>query len=998
MHLHTLTFQAIGPFAGQHTIDFAELGQSGLFLLEGPTGSGKSTIIDAIVFALYGGLAGETASKQRMHSHHADPGVEPYVDLVFETRSGVYRIRRSPAHERPKVHGDAMTSVNESAKLWKLGSADAPDIGETLSLRTQEIGGHMTTILGLDRKQFLQTVVLPQGEFAKFLRSSGEERKTLLQTIFRTDLYEHITKCLGEMRREARSAVDTAKTAVSKSIAVFDEASQAGGPPQLDERDDLAVLETFCAEIVATIREDEAAVSSVELQAREAVIKARDFHEEQKNLSQHLQERASLLNRKASLDQRAPEVAIQGDRVDAARRSQAVKPSILGFLTAEHGLKGAEERLGSCRSDFGEGADHISLTELRDSTDRAASDITNLGQLVTLETQFPAREKNQRELTAQDTELQSEILQLEQQTDNRPAARRLLDIERDAAQAMAGDEPAARLEHETAKAIVQAAEKAVLKSGELRNQRIDRDLAIAAARQAVAGEAHVRQQRLDGIAGVLAQELVDDQPCAVCGSLDHPNPAALSSEHPSAEDIETASTRRVDSERGATDAGLSVTRSETELKALLAESRGLSVDDALSLVLDASSRVEGAVNAALQLASIGAQLTTMDRETADDAAALSATRVRQARLLADLKNNESTLEADRLKVATALNGRAVSLSDLVAGLESRRMSGVTLMSALEANEVALTLRDGRSRELTVTLGDNGFLSVEEAQGAALDDALLRQLETDIKTYESEAAIVADGLERESIKSLTGDEVPHIEAALADAALREASHEDAKKAANLIGARLHSADKAFNAVKQALAGNKAASAEATAIVRMADIADASGPANLKKLTLGTYVLIRRFEEVVKSANARLGPMSNGRYQLQHIHEKEGVGGSRKTGLALSIIDGETNKSREPRTFSGGETFYASLCLALGLADVVTGEAGGMDLGTLFVDEGFGSLDSETLDNVMAELGKLSKGGRVVGIVSHVEELKQRVGDSIEVRRNGDGSSSLTSKSG
>ena len=998
MHLHTLTFQAIGPFAGQQIIDFAELGQSGLFLLEGPTGSGKSTIIDAIVFALYGGLAGETASKQRMHSHHAEPGVEPYVDLVFETRSGVYRIRRSPAHERPKVHGDAMTSVNESAKLWKLGSADAPDIGETLSLRTQEIGGHMTTILGLDRKQFLQTVVLPQGEFAKFLRSSGEERKALLQTIFRTDLYENITKRLGEMRREARRAVETAKTAVSKSIAVFDEASQAGSPPELDEREDLTVLETVCAEIVATIGEEEAAARFVELQAREAAVEARAFYDVQKELSRQLQERAALLNRKASLDQRAPEVAVHRGRVDAARRSKAVKPSILGFGTAELGLLETGERLVACQRDFGEGADHASLTELKDSTEATASHITNLGQLLTLESQFPACEENLSELKAQDAELQSEILQLQQQAAERPKARRLLEIERDAAQSMALDEPVARLEHETAKAIAQATDRAALKTDELRNQKMARDSAITIAKQAVAQEAQLRQQRLDGIAGILAKELVDDQPCAVCGSLDHPNPAGLSSEHRSAEDIEAASTRRVDAERKATDAGLLATRSETELKALLAQSRGLSVADALSLVVDTSSRVEGAVNAALLLVSVGAQLATMDTEAADDAAALSGARVRQARLVADLNNNQRILEADRLKVAAALDGRAESLSDLVAVLESRRLSGVTLMSALETNQAALALRDGRARELTVALGDNGFVTVEEAQGAALDDATLGQLESDIKSHERALAIVADGLEQESIKSLTGDEVPQIEAALADRVLREDSHEEAKKTANLIGARQHSADKAFHAVKQALAGNMAASDEATAVVAVADIADASGPANLKKLTLGTYVLIRRFEEVVKSANARLGPMSNGRYQLQHIHEKEGVGGSRKTGLALSILDGETNKSREPRTFSGGETFYASLCLALGLADVVTGEAGGMDLGTLFVDEGFGSLDSETLDNLMAELGKLSNGGRVVGIVSHVEELRQRVGDSIEVRRNEDGSSRITSKAG
>ncbi|MBK5217385.1 MAG: hypothetical protein JJE02_07355 [Propionibacteriales bacterium] len=179
----------------------------------------------------------------------------------------------------------------------------------------------------------------------------------------------------------------------------------------------------------------------------------------------------------------------------------------------------------------------------------------------------------------------------------------------------------------------------------------------------------------------------------------------------------------------------------------------------------------------------------------------------------------------------------------------------------------------------------------------------------------------------------------------------------------------------------------------AIIKMAKIAEGSGHDNLRKLTLGTFVLLRRFEDVVEAANSRLGPLSDGRYRLQRIDEKEGKGGSQRTGLGLTVLDAQTNKGRQPGTISGGETFYASLCLALGLADVVAAESGGTDLGTLFVDEGFGSLDSETLDRTMAALGRLSKTGRTVGIVSHVEELKHRIGDRIEVRRKTDGSSTL-----
>jgi exonuclease SbcC len=184
-------------------------------------------------------------------------------------------------------------------------------------------------------------------------------------------------------------------------------------------------------------------------------------------------------------------------------------------------------------------------------------------------------------------------------------------------------------------------------------------------------------------------------------------------------------------------------------------------------------------------------------------------------------------------------------------------------------------------------------------------------------------------------------------------------------------------------------------DAAPVIRLANLAAGSGD-NARGLTLGTFVLMRRFEDVVAAANDRLLLMSDGRYELVRSDEKEDVRG--RTGLAMRVIDHVNDAPRDPRTLSGGETFYVSLCLALGLADVVTAEAGGLDLGTLFVDEGFGSLDPHVLDQVLAELGRLRAGGRVVGVVSHVEALKQAIADRIEVRRRPDGTSTLTVRAG
>ena len=229
MHLHSLTFQAIGPFAGRHRVDLASLGASGIFLLDGPTGAGKSTVIDAVVFALYGKVASEAASDDRLRSAFAAPDVESFVDLVLEVPSGVYRVRRTPEYRRPKKRGTGTTVQQASVRLWRLvgpPSSDAdPDAadppGELLSARLDEAGDEIRRIVGLDRRQLVQTVVLPQGEFATFLRAKPEDRAVLLQKVFGTELYHRAAARLAELARAARTRSDGARQGVRGAVERF---------------------------------------------------------------------------------------------------------------------------------------------------------------------------------------------------------------------------------------------------------------------------------------------------------------------------------------------------------------------------------------------------------------------------------------------------------------------------------------------------------------------------------------------------------------------------------------------------------------------------------------------------------------------------------------------------------------------------------------------------------------------------------------------------------
>jgi exonuclease SbcC len=321
------------------------------------------------------------------------------------------------------------------------------------------------------------------------------------------------------------------------------------------------------------------------------------------------------------------------------------------------------------------------------------------------------------------------------------------------------------------------------------------------------------------------------------------------------------------------------------------------------------------------------------------------------------------------------------------------------LDALATLDNAAQNRAGRASELAAALTEHGFADAGAARAAMLTPVDLAELDAQVRAYDAELARVRAGLAEPEIAGLPDEPVDSaglevvLTASRDELDVRRAAAADAGGAAGRAVDRSTSSATALRQVEAAARTLLAAVADSAPVLRMANLASAAGSDNSRALTLATYVLVRRFEDVVAAANDRLVLMSDGRYELVRSEEREDVR-TRKTGLSMRVVDHATGSERDPRTLSGGETFYVSLCLALGMADVVTAEAGGIDLGTLFVDEGFGSLDPHTLDAVLAELGRLRAGGRVVGVVSHVEALKASIAERVEVRRLADGSSALT----
>nr|WP_228506783.1 AAA family ATPase [Frigoribacterium sp. VKM Ac-2530] len=1073
--MHRLTLRAIGPYAGEHTVDFAELGASGTFLLEGPTGAGKSTVIDAIVFALYGSLAGEGASRDRLRSHHAAPEVEPFVELVFETAAGIHRVRRTPAWRRPKKNGAGTTPANATATLVRLTSPDATD-GEPVSTSTQEVGGEIGRILGLTRQQFVQTVVLPQGEFAAFLRSTGEERRTMLQSLFGTEIYEATTAQLVEARRAANTEVAAADHAVelgwarlreAAGVGSDDELGGAGGgsgtgagdePAQGDSAVDgdaaqgdgasdaaVVVVRDLAARLDAGPDSDPDAVLA-DLEAAAATAQSlrdrraarrdelRSTLDARRRLREALDRRAALLVRAAQLEAAEPAVHAARDSLDAAARSDLVTGAARGAARAEEAVRTTADELARAAraasaagvaaaraADAGAAAPPEAAADassvpaapaphadadpdpvpdpaldaagLAAERDRLRSELAVLAETAKVEAALPARRAAVESTRARLSALDEARAAADAELAGRPAAREVLVADRDDAARRAGGRPAAEQALATAEQQAAAVDRVAV---------LDRDAEQAAAAlasasrdavSAVEAESALRLRQIAGLAGQLATTLSAGEPCPVCGSVEHPAPAALTPEHPTDDDVELAAARaraaQDDQRRAAELASVAEARRDDARSALGA----LEADAAGALVDAARLRVREAVAAEQLLAAAERALAAFDADTERRRSALAAGLTEHATLAERLVGEQRRLDDDTAVVAAALAGAGESVAGIVAERRARAEAAERLLRALDAHETAVAAGAQRTAELGAALAESGFDDAAAAARAVLPVPERDALRARVGRHEADLAVVASGLAESDVAGLSGDEQVDVDSAVEALAAAEAALAGAAELATRRGARATASAAALDDLRRAQRAGAEVADEARAVVRMADLASATGSVNVKGVTLGTYVLLRRFDDVVAAANARLSVMSSGRYALEASDEREQRSRSRRVGLALAIRDHATDTTRDPASFSGGETFYASLSLALGLADVVQAEAGGLELGTLFVDEGFGSLDPETLDAVMTELGRLSDTGRVIGIVSHVDELKQRIADRIEVRRQPDGSSVL-----
>ncbi len=990
MRLHELQLQAIGPFATAQVIDFDRLSASGLFLLEGPTGAGKSTILDAIAFALYGSLAADTSGRDRLHSDFAPPDVEPKATLQLSVGGVRWRVSRVPEHERLKRRGGGTTKELSSVHLERNDSGGWTSV----SSNKAEVGDIITKLLGLSREQFTQVVLLPQGEFARFLRADDDDRRQLLTKLFGTRLYDRVTAELERGRSEASRVREMAKLKIEHALAA------AGEAAELDAELRAELLAATSEQRVERISQVEAelaaAATSTALVVTEITTKlvaAQTLHDSAKKQSELMSRRVDLLARLTEHASTRREHDLREARLTAARKAEPVRPLLDALDEAELNVverRAALSALVATPTDdmcAGRGAEVLSMQAA--IADRRAAELQHL---VDLESGRPAKDAEIVEQKRAAEQAAARLAELATSKQTLPGVIAEVQRQLDDARVRAGQLENLEARSRVAQDQLAAAKRLI----ELEPLVTSKQAAVAAAVSAHQERVDVHQQmveaRLAGMAAELASELAEGAPCPVCGSTDHPAKAQPSEGAVSPATLERA--RQLRDEAAAARDSI-----ERELQPLLLEkatastvASGRGLEEISSEAGGLAEETSAARATAQQVAALELKLVEQraeqDRITGDElrAATLAATAKEQA------QRSEAELAELNEQLSQAAEGHA-SVSERQRVLREEAARSGKLGQAISALGGALshaaTARSRAEREAST----GAFSDLQQARASALDGSAMAQIEEEVRRWGEtlaslEAAVGSDDLA--GLDPTAADCVHEAARAAAEAfELANAELETWRTAAKKAATRAERFAARVSEVREAEAAHTALVHKTEPVVQLAALA--KGTEGHRRVNLTTYVLRQWFEQVVAAANLRLSTVSSGRYALRRIDE--GLSKRDRVGLTLTVTDRHTGEERSPSSLSGGETFYTSLALALGLVDVVKAEAGGVDLGTLFIDEGFGSLDGETLDQVMVVIDELRDCGRVVGIVSHVNELKERIQERLEVRRLEDGSSTV-----
>ena len=921
-----LTLSAFGPYAGETVLELEKLGKGGLYLVTGDTGAGKTTLFDAITYALYDHSSGGVREGAMLRCKYADPRTPTFVELEFEVNGQRYTVRRNPEYTRPKVRGEGFTTEKADAVLTF--PDDRPPV-----TRAKDVTAAVMEIIGLDYSQFCQIAMIAQGQFTRLLNASTEERSRIFRKLFRTQRYARLQErlqaesaALSQQRTAQNAKLDSLLSGIQYAPDDPDAAALAALSAQTEPDAALALLDALLARQRAAQESTAAALKDTEAQL--------DSVQQQLGAAQQARQLAEQLAAKQA-DLAAAQPVLEAARAESARHvGDAAQLDLLaGQATQAKAALAAYDELERLCCQQGTARDAAQLARAQAAQKRAqleelaaklAADEQELDALADASTRRLALETKEKELAQRGTALSTLTQRLTACQQLAQKAHRAQEAYRTAAEAKA--------------------------QAHTRRDALDRAF-------------------LDAQAGLLAQSLTEGAPCPVCGSTHHPAKAQLPRTAPTQaqvdaakQEAETADALAQNASAAAQSANAAAEEARRSLRRdaedLLPE-RFTAPDGPVQLTFKGMSAVLTEETAALHAAQ--AECTAALRRAAADCTRRTALEAdRQTRTRQRPALEQAASEADRS--AAAQTAQADALEQQIAGQRSalpypQRTEAQAALDALEARRTAL--RTG----------------MEQAQAA------LKRAE------QAHAAAQA------AVDALQAQQTAAAQAPLEDLQARQtrltAARSTLREQEQQLAAQLLPNRAAAEKYRAAAAARTQLEQRWQWVSALA--ATAGGTLTSKqKIRLEAYIQMNYLDRILRHANTRLMQMTAGQYELERI----GAENQRsQSGLDLGVIDHYNGTRRNVKTLSGGESFKASLALALGLSDEVQSAAGGIRLDTLFLDEGFGSLDEESLEQAMRVLAGLTEGDRLVGIISHVSALKDRIDRQVVVRKARTGGSTV-----
>lgn len=1088
MILHNLEFEAFMAYPKRQEINFDTLNNAGVFLLNGPTGAGKTTILDAICYALYGETSSDRESAKLHSTYAAHSGTKPRVLLDVTLHGKRLRIDRTPAYNKPITRGARKGQMREESakatlaelapgadptdeKAWTPISSSVAEVNRTIAERT-----HLT------KEQFLKVVLLPQGQFAQFLKSKPKERKELLKKMFPVEHYEQLFAALTEEAKTAQQEVaqdentqrgylERARAEMLALQALLDavdtdaegtdtEGSAVEGSVEAGEEPENLTAENVTAETldawVAGGAERARETSAREKQEQQRLTDEADQNTrllaERAQLQADWREYEQLCERRTRLTERADEHKAQREELVQARAAAPLHAQYTQVHAESQVLAAREQDQAACASALEENGDAL-LTALRDEetaedvtfpeettfaalpslepaeqqtqlealldtlralqkkdaqlTDEEAAAATLLKQANALEQDKSRAEKTLSDLTAAAEQLAEELAGYSTADEERTLAAHLVteaQQKHDAAQQM-------QQKLDAASAAVAAAQKQSKRTATAEQKAQEKWQ--ASAQQALAATEEFKNLqvlRLAQASSLLARELKDGEPCAVCGSVEHPAPAQIAEGEQLVEraDLDAAKEREDKAHKQARTHELAkdrATKAHQEASEALAAARTQYETLAAQGECDVEQTAAQLQQAQTRLAQAQSRVTARDgvhakveRVRVEQQKAQEALRtIEGAAVEAQTRHRDASARCEVTAADLAPARAAVGFAQRVEAVDGYRAAHQRLARAVLLLGQARERHAQAAAQAQCLLGESAFESAELVRAAVRTPERIDALEQAVAAYELEHARLLEGFGREAIVAVAARVAAGEQAPDDLQGVRE-QVEQLRAAAHRLTLREGERESVLRSL-QALRGEYAAFRAKTAqrydrAQMLANLAAAARGDTLggyeHQVDLVSYVLGAEFERILHSASLHLDRMSEGRYGMM-FSDHRAKGSRSGGGLNLEITDTWTGEPREASSLSGGESFLASLSLALGLAEVVQANNGGIELDTLFIDEGFGTLDAETLDMVMGTIESLRDSGRTIGLISHVEEMKNRIPAQIVVEKGQNGSS-------